>query len=321
MILAFNLWKFMMSSETMIVVSLIFGILVFATLLFWIMGIVKPDANVTELKMRTKSWWMMATIFVVATVLHPAISFVAIGLLSFMALRELSSISKNVRPEDRKILIWCYLAIPVQYTLAYTGQYTLFLTFIPIFMHLWIPFMLVIKGETKDIGRSMSVLPTQLMLTVFGVSHLAFLLSLPELNGFNAGGRGLLLFVVFITEMNDVFQFTWGKLFGKLKVMPSISPNKTWEGLIGGVVTTTIVGYYLRFLTPFSEIEALVICFSVAVTGFIGDVVVSAVKRDIGLKDTGDVIPGHGGILDRIDSLSMTAPVFFHIVFNLYFLK
>lgn len=321
MILAFNLWKFMTSSETMIVVSLIFGILVFATLLFWIMGIVKPDANVTELKMRTKSWWMMATIFVVATVLHPAISFVAIGLLSFMALRELSSISKNVRPEDRKILIWCYLAIPVQYTLAYTGQYTLFLTFIPIFMHLWIPFMLVIKGETKDIGRSMSVLPTQLMLTVFGVSHLAFLLSLPELEGFQAGGRGLLLFVVFITEMNDVFQFTWGKLFGKLKVMPSISPNKTWEGLIGGVVTTTIVGYYLRFLTPFSEIEALVICFSVAVTGFIGDVVVSAVKRDIGLKDTGDIIPGHGGILDRIDSLALTAPVFFHIVFNLYFLK
>lgn len=321
MILAFNLWKFMTSSETMIVVSLIFGILVFATLLFWIMGIVKPDANVTELKMRTKSWWMMATIFVVATVLHPAISFVAIGLLSFMALRELSSISKNVRPEDRKILIWCYLAIPVQYTLAYTGQYTLFLTFIPIFMHLWIPFMLVIKGETKDIGRSMSVLPTQLMLTVFGVSHLAFLLSLPELDGFKAGGRGLLLFVVFITEMNDVFQFTWGKLFGKLKVMPTISPNKTWEGLIGGVVTTTIVGYYLRFLTPFSEVEALVICFSVGVTGFIGDVVVSAVKRDIGLKDTGDIIPGHGGILDRIDSLALTAPVFFHIVFNLYFLK
>jgi phosphatidate cytidylyltransferase len=305
----------------MIVVSLIFGILVFATLLFWIMGIVKPDANVAELKMRTKSWWMMATIFVVATVLHPAISFVAIGLLSFMALRELSSISKNVRPEDRKILIWCYLAIPVQYTLAYTGQYTLFLTFIPIFMHLWIPFMLVIKGETKDIGRSMSVLPMQLMLTVFGVSHLAFLLSLPELDGFKAGGRGLLLFVVFITEMNDVFQFTWGKLFGKLKVMPTISPNKTWEGLIGGVVTTTIVGYFLRFLTPFSEIEALVICFSVAVTGFIGDVVVSAVKRDVGIKDTGDVIPGHGGILDRIDSLALTAPVFFHIVFNLYFLK
>ncbi|MFY7990938.1 MAG: phosphatidate cytidylyltransferase, partial [Fluviicola sp.] len=198
---------------------------------------------------------------------------------------------------------------------------TLFLTFIPIFMHLWIPFMLVIKGETKDIGRSMSVLPTQLMLTVFGVSHLAFLLSLPEFDGLKAGGRGLLLFVVFITEMNDVFQFTWGKLFGKLKVMPTISPNKTWEGLIGGVVTTTIVGYYLRFLTPFSEIEALVICFSVAVTGFIGDVVVSAVKRDIGLKDTGDIIPGHGGILDRIDSLALTAPVFFHIVFNLYFLK
>ncbi|MCC6701602.1 MAG: phosphatidate cytidylyltransferase, partial [Fluviicola sp.] len=94
-----------------------------------------------------------------------------------------------------------------------------------------------------------------------------------------------------------------------------------WEGLIGGVVTTTIVGYFLRFLTPFSGTEALIICFSVAVVGFIGDVVVSAIKRDIGMKDTGDIIPGHGGILDRIDSLAMTAPVFFHIVYNVYYLK
>jgi phosphatidate cytidylyltransferase len=321
MILKFNLKAFIGNSETLIVIGLIFGILVFATLLFWVMGLIKPDANLGELKMRTKSWWMMATIFVAATVLDPIISFIAMGLLSFMALRELASISKNVREADRKILIWCYLAIPVQYIFAYYGQYGLFLTFIPIFMHLWIPFMLVIRGETENIGRSMSVLPTQLMLTVFGVSHLAFLLSLPELSGFKAGGRGLLLFIVFITEMNDVFQFTWGKIFGRFKVIPKISPNKTWEGLIGGVVTTTIVGYFLRFLTPFSGTEALIICFSVAVVGFIGDVVVSAIKRDIGMKDTGDIIPGHGGILDRIDSLAMTAPVFFHIVYNVYYLK
>ncbi|WP_343633322.1 phosphatidate cytidylyltransferase [Fluviicola sp.] len=321
MILAFDLVAFVENKETLIVIGLIFGILVFATLLFWIMGLVKPNANIAELKMRTKSWWMMATIFVVATVLDPAISFVAIGALSFMALREIASISKNMRDEDRKILIWCYLAIPVQYLFAYYKQYSLFLTFIPIFMHLWIPFMLVLRGVTENIGRAMSVLPTQLMLTVFGVSHLAFLLSLPELEGFKAGGRGLLLFVVFITEMNDVFQFTWGKMFGRYKIIPKISPNKTWEGFIGGIITTTVVGYFLRFLTPFSGMEAILICLSVAITGFIGDVVVSAIKRDIGMKDTGNTIPGHGGILDRIDSLALTAPVFFHIVYNLYYLK
>ena len=305
--------------EIALVVGLIFGLLVFATVLFWIMGKVKPQGDFSELKMRTRSWWLMATIFVLATILHPVITFISLGLLSFFSLRELSSISKNVREADHKVLIWCFLSIPIQYYLAYIGQYSLFLTFIPVFMYLWIPFMLAIIGETEDISRSMSVLPTQLMFTVFGVSHLAFLVSLPDIEGFDIGGRALLLFIVFITEMNDNFQFAWGKLLGRYKIIPKVSPNKTWEGLIGGVITTAIVGYFLRFLTPFSEIEILIVCLVVAITGFIGDVVVSAIKRDIGLKDTGSTIPGHGGILDRIDSLALTGPVFFHIVYNMYY--
>ena len=305
--------------EIALVVGLIFGLLVFATILFWILGKVKPQGDFSELKMRTRSWWLMATIFVLATIVHPVITFISLGLLSFFALRELSSISKNVREADRRVLIWCFLSIPIQYYFAYIGHYGLFLTFIPVFMYLWIPFMLVINGETEDISRSMSVLPTQLMLTVFGVSHLAFLVSLPDIEGFDIGGRALLLFIVFITEMNDNFQFTWGKLLGRYKIIPKVSPNKTWEGLIGGVITTMIVGYLLRFLTPFSEIEILIVCLVVAITGFIGDVVVSAIKRDIGIKDTGRAIPGHGGILDRIDSLALTGPVFFHIVYNMYY--
>ncbi len=305
--------------EIAIVIGLIFGILVFASILFWIMKKVKPKADFSELIMRTKSWWVMATIFVLATILHSIITYVSLALLSFLALKELSSISKNVRDVDRKVLIWCFLSIPVQYYLAYIGQYGLFLIFIPVVMYLWIAFMLVIIGETEDISRSMSVLPSQLMLTVFGVSHLAFLVSLPNIEGFDAGGRALLLFIVFITEMNDVFQFTWGKLLGRFKIIPKVSPNKTWEGLIGGVITTVVVGYFLRFLTPFSEIQILITCGCIAIIGFIGDVVVSAIKRDIGLKDTGDTIPGHGGILDRIDSLAVTGPIFFHIVYYLHY--
>jgi phosphatidate cytidylyltransferase len=316
-----KLTNFIDNREILAVIGLIFGVLIFATVLFWTWGYFRPEAKLEELKMRTKSWWFMAVLFVSTTLFNPIISYFAIGLLSFTALRELTSISKNVREADRRILIWCYISIPIQYFLAFKGQYGLFLTFIPIFMHMWLPFMLVVKGVTEDIGRSMSVLPTQLMLTVFGVSHLAFLLSLPDLPGFNAGGRGLLLYVVFITEMNDVFQFTWGKLFGKFKIIPKVSPNKTWEGFIGGILTSTVVGYYLRFLTPFSAQEAIVISFCVACSGFIGDVVVSAIKRDIGMKDTGNMIPGHGGILDRIDSLAMTAPIFFHLVYNLHYFK
>ena len=98
-----------------------------------------------------------------------------------------------------------------------------------------------------------------------------------------------------------------------------MSPGKTWEGLIGGVITTVVVGYFLRFLTPFTETEILITCGFIAIFGFMADVIVSAIKRDIGLKDTGSAIPGHGGILDRIDSLAPTAPVFFHIGYNLYY--
>lgn len=312
--------KFSKNPEIMLVVALIFGVLIFATLLFFIWGKIRPAANLKELKQRTRSWWIMATIFVAATVFNPIISYVAFALLSFAAFRELSSISKNVRPEDRKVLIWCYLCIPVQYFFAYKGWHNLFLTFIPIFMFIWIPFMLILQGRTEGISVSMSVLPTQLMFTVFGISHLAFLLSLHPLEHFNAGGRGLLLFIVFITEMNDVFQFTWGKMLGKMKILPKISPNKTWEGFVGGVVTSAVVGYFLAFLTPMSGIEAMLVSASVACAGFIGDVVVSAIKRDIGKKDTADVIPGHGGVLDRIDSLAITAPVFFHIVYHLHYL-
>ncbi len=315
----FNSEKYLANKEVIFIILLILGLLVTATLLFFIWGKLKPAANLTELKMRTKSWWIMAAIFISATIIHPVVSFVAFALLSFAAMREIASISKNVRDEDRRVIIWCYIAIPIQYFLAYKGWFNLFMIFIPVIMYVWIPFMLVIRGITTEIGRSMSVLPTQLMLTVFSISHLAYLLSLPEIPGFHAGGRGLLLFVVFLTEINDVFQFVWGKLFGKNKIIPKISPNKTWEGFVGGILTTTLIGYFLRFLTPMNGCEALIVSFLVACAGFIGDVVVSAVKRDIGLKDTGNLIPGHGGLLDRIDSLSMTAPIFFYLIYNLYY--
>ena len=311
--------KFDQNKEVIILIGIILGILVFATVLFFIWGKLKPTNQLKELKMRTNSWWVMASIFVLATLLHPVVSFVAFGLLSFAAMRELASISKNVRDDDRRVIIWCYIAIPIQYFFAYKGWFNIFIIFIPVIMHVWIPFMLVIRGITTEIGRSMGVLPTQMMLTIFSLSHLAYLLSLPELPGFNAGGRGLLLYVVFLTEINDVFQFVWGKLLGRHKIIEKISPNKTWEGFIGGVLSTATLAYFLRFLTPLSEIESVLVGVTIACSGFVGDIIVSAIKRDIGLKDTGTLIPGHGGILDRIDSLSLTAPIFFYIVYNLHY--
>ncbi len=307
---------YIQENDLLIVVILIFGILTFASLLFFLVGKIKPEANLSELKSRTKSWWAMAIIFLVATMFSNTISYLAIAFLSFIAFRELYSIL-NFRNSDRYAVLWAYLAIPIQYYLAYIGWYGAFIIFIPVVMFLLLPLRLVLRGETTGIIKSMASLHWVIMLSVFGLSHMAYFLSLPPLEGFDAGGRGLLLFLVFLTEINDVLQFTFGKLFGKHKIIPSVSPNKTWEGFLGGLVVTTIIGYFLRFLTPLSGFDAAFISFLIAFAGFSGDIVMSSIKRDIGVKDTSQAIPGHGGILDRIDSLSYTAPVFFHMVYFL----
>lgn len=307
------------NQEIFIVIVLILGILLLFTAIFGMWAVIRPKNKPKELISRTKSWWIMATVFILATVIHPILTFFAFALLSFTALRELTSISKNLPKADLPVVFYAYLCIPIQYYLAYIGNYNLFLIFIPLLMHILIPFILVLRGRIEGISASMTVIPTHLMLVVFAISHLAYFLSLPNIEGFNAGGRGLLLYIVFITEINDVLQFVWGKILGKRKILPKVSPNKTWEGFIGGMLTTVIFAYLLRFLTPMGELESILAGFLIAGTGFIGDVTVSAIKRDLGIKDTGNLIPGHGGLLDRIDSLAFTAPIFFHFIYNLYY--
>lgn len=301
-------------AEIQMVVLVIISILIFATVLFFIWGLIKPYSGLKELKTRTKSWWVMCGLFLAASLINPIITYVGIAFLSFAALREFFSVIQ-LRKSDRLGMLICYLAIPVQYFLAYMGWYSLFLIFIPVFMFVLIPFILALSGDTKRIMTSMAGLPTSLMLCVFGISHMAYLVSLPDVDGFNAGGRGLLLFLIFITEINDIMQFTWGKIFGKRKIMPFVSPNKTWEGFIGGFLSAMVIGYFMRFLTPLNGWQIVFVSGTVAVVGFMGDVVMSAIKRDIGVKDMGNSIPGHGGVLDRIDSLSLTTPIFFHLIY------
>ena len=302
------------SGEIQIVIFIILAILVFSSVVLGIWGLFSKSKMLTELKTRTKSWWIMCTLFITATIISNVITYVCIGFLSFAALREFYSVIK-LRKSDRAGMLWCYLAIPVQYYLAYRGWYELFIVFIPVFMFVWIPFILVLQGETKMIMSSMAGLPTSLMLCVFGLSHMAYLISLPEIDGFNAGGKGLLLFLIFITQINDVMQFIWGKLIGKHKILPKISPNKTWGGFIGGLISSVFIGYLMSFLTPLNDWQVIVVSFFIAGVGFVGDVVVSAIKRDMGVKDMGQAIPGHGGVLDRIDSLALTTPIFFHLVY------
>jgi phosphatidate cytidylyltransferase len=135
-----------------------------------------------------------------------------------------------------------------------------------------------------------------------------------------AHGAALLLFVVLLTELNDVAQYVFGRTLGRRKIIESVSPKKTAEGLVGGALTTTALSVALApYLTPLTRGDSVAVGLMIGFGGFLGDVTISAVKRDIGVKDSGTLIPGHGGILDRIDSLLFTGPLFFHFMAYFYF--
>jgi len=298
---------------------LILGLLVAASAIVGFMRRKDKDGKHRELANRVKSWWIMIAIFSVAMLTTPMVSVVFFALLSFLAFKEYVSVIP-LRRADRRVLFWAYVAIPVQYAFVADDFYGMFIVFIPVWVFFFLPFRLVLAQQTEGFLTSVTAISWGLMVTVFAVSHAAMLMRFPVTAENPAGGPGLVLFLVILNQGNDVAQYVWGKMLGRRKILPAVSPNKTWEGFLGGAATTVAGAALLYpFLTPFSLTFALFAGLVVAVTGFIGDVTFSALKRDIGVKDTGSLIPGHGGILDRIDSLSLSAPIFFHTVRYFYF--
>ena len=297
----------------------IFGLLVTASVVVAVLVRARPQSDFSELVLRVKSWWVMALIFSIALSLSRTVSVVFLGLVSFLALKEYLSLIPT-RRADRRVLLLAYLSIPLQYTFIGLERFGFFIIIVPVYMLLLIPALMVLIGETRGFLRAVGTLHWGLMITVFSIGHAAFLLVLPREGNPAAGGAGLLLYLVVLTQLNDVAQYLWGKSIGGAKALPKVSPGKTQAGLAGGVLTTTALAWLLApWLTPLSGFQSIVAGFAIGVAGFIGDVTVSAVKRDLGIKDSGSLLPGHGGILDRIDSLTYTAPTFFHFVFYLHY--
>lgn len=297
---------------------IVFALLLLASATVLILRWISPQRDRRELSARVRSWWIMAVLFFAAVALAPRVSTAFFGFISFWAMKEYITLLKT-RPADHGGLVLIFLAIPVQYYWVAADWYGMFIIFIPVYIFLFLPMRLVMARDTTGFIASVSQMQWGLMAFVFGLSHLAFLRGLPALPGFRAGGPALVLFLVFVTEMSDVLQYVWGKTLGRHKVIPAVSPNKTWEGLVGGILSTMLLSLAIRFLTPFSIPETLLVALIVTVAGFCGGAVMSAVKRDFGVKDFGDVIPGHGGVLDRVDSLCYAAPLFFHYVRYFYY--
>ncbi|BAZ40683.1 phosphatidate cytidylyltransferase [Calothrix sp. NIES-4101] len=297
----------------------IFTLLVLSTLVVQILAFRNPETDHTELKQRVKSWWIIVILFTIALTLNRTIAIIFFAFLSFLALKEYFSLIPT-RQDDRRVIFWAYLGLIIEYYWIYINWYVMFLIFIPVYMFLFLPMRMVMIGETEGFLKAVGTIHWGLMLTVYCFGHMAYLLMAPADVNPVAGGAGFLLYLLFLTQINDIAQYIWGKSLGRNKILPKVSPNKTWEGFLGGIATTTLMAVIIApWLTPFKPLYALAIGILIAIAGFVGDVTISALKRDLGVKDSGSLIPGHGGILDRIDSLTYTAPLFFHFTAYFYF--
>ncbi len=319
-----------LAPEVRTTILCIFAALAVASVVSIVLERRKPDRDFVEVRSRIRTWWVIAGLFSLSLVWSPKAAITFLGFVSFLALKEFLSMTPT-RRADRRVLFYAYLSVIGQYYFAATAWYGMFIMFIPVLMFVWLPTRMWMIGQTDGFLRTAGTLHWALMVTVFSLSHAAFLLVMqpgdaarvtpvyPSDVSMQSPGPGLLMFLILATEMNDIFQYAWGKAFGRRKVAPMISPGKTYAGLIGGVLTTvafaTLIGPEITLLDPARSLIAGII---IGIAGFAGDLCISALKRDLKIKDFGATLPGHGGVLDRVDSLIFTAPLFFHFVYYCY---
>jgi phosphatidate cytidylyltransferase len=268
-------------------------------------------ASVMNMNARIRAWWVMGLVFGAAVMIGGTGSLVLFTLMSLLALREYMTIAPT-QPGDAHIIFWSFfLFTPVQYYLIWMDWYGLYSIFLPVYALIFIAVIAAASGDTAAFLERTGVITWGLMACVYCLSFAPALLKL-QIPGYS-GNTKLLLFLVMVGQISDVFQYIWGKTFGRHPIAPRVSPNKTWEGFIGGVATATLVGAGIWWATPFSPLIAGAMALAIALLGFAGGLIMSAIKRDRGVKDFGAIIEGHGGMLDRIDSLCFSAPVFFHL--------
>lgn len=284
----------------------VFATLVTASATTATLGRVRPAWDLAEVKLRVRSWWVMAGAFVAALAVHRVITVLFLASIGLMAIFELARITGTMRTP-------MLAATAAAYGLAATGDTS---------AHVWVivaapvaaAMTLVARGAVEDFVGQVGDTALGAMAGV-ALAHLASILTLPASTTYSAGGAGLLLLLVIVAQGGDVAQFLSGKAFGRRKLAPAVSPNKTVAGLVGGVLAAAMLGGGLALLlTTRGFLWGAAIGTAIAIAGAAGDLLISAIKRDRGVKDAGNLIPGHGGVLDRVDSLLLAAPLFYYLV-------
>ena len=278
----------------------------------------KPNASeksqivVTNLVARVNAWWVMIAVLAVAFLAGKVGTILLFSAISYFALREFITLTPTRAGDHRTLFLAFFLLIPLHYYLIYTEWYGLFAILIPVYAFLLMPSIAVLAQDTEHFLERTAKIQWGVMICIYCISHAPalLLLDIPNFEGQNAL---LLFYFMLIVQLSDVLQYVFGNLFGKTKVAPIVSPNKTLEGLIGGGLSTILIGAAMWWITPFTPLQSAGTAAVIVTMGFLGGLVMSAIKRSLGAKDWGSMIEGHGGMLDRMDSVSFAAPIFFHL--------
>jgi phosphatidate cytidylyltransferase len=272
-------------------------------------------AIVESFRTRIRAWWILLTALAAAFLIGKGATVFLFWAVSFWALREFITLTPT-RPADHRTLFWVFLlCTPAQFILVGLNQYRLYSILIPVYAFLLIPARIAFSGDSKRFLERTAKIQAGLLICVYCLSYAPALLNM---TGNPSRNVALLFFFILMVQLSDVFQYAWSQLPSKHPMVPTINPTKTWEGLLGGTATSALVGSALWWATPFPYWLAALMSMLVALMGAAGSLTMSAIKRDRGVKDYGTLVEGHGGVLDRIDSICFAAPVFFH--FTQYYL-
>jgi len=261
---------------------------------------------------RLLGWWGMIAIFVVSTWLGQASTYVLFALSSFWALREFITLTPTRLADHRALFLSFFVVIPIQYYLLAIDWYGFFVVFIPVYAFLILPARSAVVGDCERFLERAAKIQWGLMVCVYCLSYAPALLSL-KITGYEGQNAKLLFWFVLVVETNDVLQFLWGNWLGRHFIAPKVSPNRTWEGFVGGVVCAVLLGTALHGVTPFTAAQAAWMSLAITFMGFAGGMTLSAIKRDRGVKAFGTGLVGQGGVLDRIEAICFAAPILFHL--------
>jgi phosphatidate cytidylyltransferase len=273
-------------------------------------------AAVRIFNLRLRAWWLMCSVLAAAFLVGPTATVILFGLLSFWALREFITLTPT-RLGDHRALFWVFfLFTPLQYVLiGMIGKNELYNVLIPVYAFLFILARVAMSGDYKRFLERTAKIQAGLLICVYCLSFAPALLflNLPKREGTEGGNFRLLFFFILTVQLSDALQYLWSKMVGRTVIAPTVSPSKTWEGFLGGTASATLLGAALWWATPFEPWGAAGMSLLTSIMGFAGGMTMSAIKRDRGVKDYGTLVEGHGGVLDRIDSICFAAPVFFHV--------